>query len=302
MKARSALISLLAVCTLMATDHPAQAADITPKSLTDVVKREGWAKACPQIQPKLDALQEPGDFSGNDWRDYVTLKGWCLVETHREAEAIDFLENKLAQGRRAPCLLNILGTSLFRSGLDAEAIATFEEALENDLPAHDRPNVYSKLATAYMRLAATSSGGQMADPNALAQAERYARLALESDKEPVPAVYSQLAHVKMAQQKHDEAIELLKVALEKNATYEGWPSPGLRKAMDAQFLMGLGQAHYLKGERERGLLLMDVALDTAPTEPQKSVLNTIRDNTLKPRPLEQLPRPLRPLVPLDKGI
>ncbi|WP_240931507.1 hypothetical protein [Azotobacter chroococcum] len=92
------------------------------------------------------------------------------------------------------------------------------------------------------------------------------------------------------------------MALEKNATYKGWPSPGLRKAMEAQFLMGLGQAHYLKGERERGLLLMDVALDTAPTEPQKGVLNTIRDNTLKPRPLEQLPRPLRPLVPLDKGI
>ncbi|GAB3486202.1 hypothetical protein GCM10027398_46880 [Azotobacter salinestris] len=296
MKARSVLVSLLAAG--MAVADVCLAADATQKALIEIVKRQGWTKACPQIQLQIEALEEPRDVSGKDWRDYVALKGWCLVEARRETEAIDFLEARLISGNRDPRLLDILGTSQFRSSLDAEAIATFEEALAKGLPEQARPNVYSKLATAYMRQA--SAGGRVADPDTLAQAERYARLALESEREPAPAVYSQLAHVKSAQQKHDEAIELLKLALEKNATYEGWPSPGLRKVMDAQFLMSLGQVHYWKGEQERGRTLMDAAVDAAPTESQKSVLDIIRDSTLNPRPMGQLQKALPPFVPLDK--
>ncbi|ACO78640.1 Tetratricopeptide-like helical protein [Azotobacter vinelandii CA] len=297
MKARSPTILLLAG---MAAANPSPAADGSLESLADIARRQGFGRACPQIGPRLEALEEPGDATGKDWRAYVTLKAGCLLEARRDAEAIAFLEARLARGGRAPQLLEILGTGQFRSGLDAQAIASFEEALAKGLPERTRPNVYSKLATAYLKQA--SANGQPADPAALAQAERYARLALDSTREPAPAVYSQLALVKSAQQKHDEAIELLEEALEKNATYEGWPSPGVRKVMDAQFLMSLGQVHYRKGEKERGRLLMDAAVETAPSESQKNVLDSIRDSTLDPRPAEQLQKAMPPFVPLDKGV
>ncbi|MFB8828683.1 hypothetical protein ACE0DR_03415 [Azotobacter sp. CWF10] len=177
MKARSVLVPLLAAG--MAVANVCQAADATQKALIEIVKRQGWTKACPQIQLQIDALEEPRNVSDKDWRDYVALKGWCLVEARREAEAIGFLEARLTSGNRDSRLLDILGTSQFRSSLDAEAIASFEEALAKGLPEQARPNVYSKLATAYMRLAST--GGRVADPDTLAQAERYARLALESE-------------------------------------------------------------------------------------------------------------------------
>ncbi|GAB3378891.1 tetratricopeptide repeat protein [Azotobacter armeniacus] len=286
MKARNALISLLATC--MAVGNFAFAASAAQKTLTETVKHQGWSRACPQIQPKIDALEEPKDVSGKDWRDYVALKAGCLAEARRDAVTIEFLKGRLAMGNRDPRLLDFLGSSQFRSGLDEEAIASFEEALQGKLPEHAKPAIYSKLTTAYLKRA--SADGQAAAPDALAKAERYARLALESEKEPAPAVYSQLAQVKTAQQKHDEAIGLLKMALEKNATYGGWPSPDLRKIMDAQFLMSLGQAHYLKGEKERGRSLMDAAVNTAPTESQKSVLDAIRDTMLDPRPIDQMPK------------
>ncbi|WP_061290038.1 tetratricopeptide repeat protein [Azotobacter vinelandii] len=295
MKAWPSIIPLLAG---MAVSNLSLAADSTLESLTDIVKRQGLSKACPQIQPQLEALEEPGDATGKDWRAYVGLKASCLLEARRDAEAISFLEAKLARGERTPQLLEILGTSQFRSGLNTQAIASFEEALAKGLPEQAKPGVYSKLTTAYLKQASTN--GQPADPAILAQAERYAKLALEGTKEPAPTAYNQLAQVKSIQQKYDEAIELLKVALEKKATYEGWASPGMRKVMEAQFLMSLGQVHYRKGEQEQGRTLMDAAVEAAPSESQKSLLNTIRDSTLNPRPAKQLQESLPPFVPLDE--
>ncbi|WP_242671720.1 tetratricopeptide repeat protein [Azotobacter chroococcum] len=239
------------------------------------LKDEGWFKACLQI----DDLQEPADTAGKEWRDHVSLKAACLAEARRDAEAVAFLEEKMARGGRSPQLLDFLGTSQFRLGQNAEAAASFEEALEGGVSYNDRPNLYRKLAAAYLKQA--SASGKAPDKAVLAKAERYTRLLLETDPIAGPAVYAQLARVRLMQGAYDESISLFGEALTLNASYPGWPGE-VRRIMEVEFTMGLGQAYYRRGDKSRGAALMEQAIDIAPTESLKAVMRTIRDDTLRP--------------------
>lgn len=241
----------------------------------DTLKDEGWFKTCLQIGD----LQEPADTAGKEWRDYVSLKVGCLAEARRDDEAVVFLKEKMTRGGRSPQLLDFLGTSQFRLGRNAEAAASFEEALEGGVSYHDRPNLYRKLAAAYLKQA--SASGKAPDKAVLAKAERYTRLLLETDPIAGPAVYAQLARVRLMQGAYDESISLFGEALVKNASYPGWPGE-VRRIMEAEFTMGLGQAYYRKGDKSRGAALMEQAIDIAPSESLKAVMRAIRDDTLRP--------------------
>lgn len=245
------------------------------KELIDTLKDEGWFKTCLQI----DDLQEPADTAGKEWRDYVSLKVGCLVEARRDDEAVVFLKEKMTRGGRSPQLLDLLGTSQFRLGQNAEAAASFEEALEGGVPYTDRLHFYRKLAAVYLKQA--SASGKAPDKAVLAKAERYTRLLLETDPIAGPAVYAQLARVRLMQGAYDESISLFGEALVKNASYPGW-SGEVRRIMETEFTMGLGQAYYRKGDKSRGAALMEQAIDIAPTESLRAVMRAIRDDTMKP--------------------
>jgi len=261
-----------------------------PTLLTELMeasKDQGWFKACPQIMADIGDLKEPDDQASEEWRDYVMLKAGCLSEVYRDAEVVAFLKAKLVDGHRDPELLDFLGTSQLRLGKNVEAAATFEEALKGGLPDKAMKSVYGKLAIAYAKQA--SAGGKVPDQAVLVKAERYAKLAVENDPAGEagadPMALAQWGHVKLLQQDYDEAIRLFDDALLKSASYPGWPSSAeIRKAMEAQFTLSLGQAHYRKGDKAYGEDLMNKAVEIAPTEKLKTVMRAIRDTTVKPAP------------------
>lgn len=260
-----------------------------PTLLTELMeasKDQGWSKACPQIMADIRELKEPGDQASEEWRDYVTLKAGCLSEVYRDAEVVAFLKARLVDGHRDPGLLDFLGTSQLRLGKSVEAAATFEEALKGGLPDKAKKNVYGKLAIAYVKQA--SAGGKVPDQAVLVKAEKYARLAVESDPTGEagadPMALAQWGHVKLLQQDYDEAIRLFDDALLKSASDPGWPSAEIRKVMEAQFTISLGQAHYRKGDKAYGGNLMNKAVEIAPTEKFKTVMRAIRATIVKPVP------------------
>lgn len=281
-------LGLLAAGILIGNVALAAPAPTLLKEQMEVSKDQGWFKACPQIMADISDLKEPGDHASKEWRDYVTLKAGCLSEVRRDAEVIAFLKAKLTEGYRDPELLDFLGTSQLRLGKNADAAATFEEALKGGLPEESKKGVYSKLSAAYLKQA--SASGKVADKAMLAKAEKYARLVVERDPTGAdPMALAQLAHVRVMQKDFDEAIRLFDEALMKNTSSPSLPSAEMRKVMEAQFTIGLGQAHYRKGDKAYGEDLMNRAVEIAPTEKLKTVMRTIRDTTAKPVPTNQAP-------------
>ncbi|WP_231876330.1 tetratricopeptide repeat protein [Azotobacter vinelandii] len=262
---------------------------------------QGWLAACPQVMADASASKEPAVRGSEEWRNHMVVAVGCLFEMQRDAELIAFLNASLTDGHRDPELLDFLGTSQLRLGRNAEAAATFEEALENGLPDQARPNVYGKLGTAYLKLASAAGAP---DDLLLAKAERYAGLAVDSDltseARAEPMTLARLGHVKLLRRDYDEAIRLFDAAVERNAADPAW-SVRVRKVMEAWFTAALGQAHYGKGDKAHGEDLMNKAIEIAPGERLKTALRTVRDGTLGRVSAGQAPMPFPVFhVPLDE--
>ncbi|MFC0708619.1 tetratricopeptide repeat protein [Azorhizophilus paspali] len=262
---------------------------------------QDWLAACPQVMADAPALKESAARGSDEWRNHMVVTAGCLFEMQRDAELIAFLNASLIDGHRDPELLDFLGTSQLRLGRNAEAAATFEEALKSGLPNEARPNVYGKLGTAYLKLA---SAAGTPDDLLLAKAERYAGLAVDSNLtrgiRAEPMTLARLGHVKLLRRDYDEAIRLFDAAVERSAADPAW-SIGVRKAMEAWFTAALGQAHYGKGDKAHGEDLMNKAIEIAPGERLKTALRTVRDGTLGRVSAGQAPVSFPMFhIPLDK--
>ncbi|WP_090902445.1 tetratricopeptide repeat protein [Azotobacter beijerinckii] len=273
------------------------------KDLVKAIHEHGWFKACPRIMVDISAMKEPADRASEEWRDFVLLRAGCLAEVRRDVEAIAFLKAKLeSSGRRDPNLLNFLGISQLRVGKNADAIVSFEEALESGMHEGTKKGVYSKLAAAYSKLA--SDGGQVVDQNRVTKAEMYAQMAVDRNaSRSDPTLVAQLATIKIMKKDYDEAIRLFDQALQMNVSYPHWQSAEMRKVMEAEFTMGKGQTYYNKGDKAQGEALMNEAIEIAPTETLKTVMRAIRDTTITPTSIDKMPEVLSvPYVPLDEDV
>lgn len=294
----------LATLTLSSIAQPAS----NSSSVSDIrklVDQQGWLKTCRQYGDQLKELDLNSRQAADDWEDAVFIKAGCLSETRRDYEASHILEEALTIAPNKPILWDMLGTSYLRMKQPEKAIGSLQKAIDKG---REGGSLHSKIANAYLQLGAPLHARKDASRKSqyLDQAEKHLRKAMKLENLPdSPIRYAELGGVKLAQGQYAAARELFSTAIELLPNYKYWDKT-MQGTMKAEYTMLLGQSVYMGGDKALGKAYMEGAIEYAPSQQLKSIMQTIADNTTSPSPspseLEKREPALTatPFVPLNE--
>jgi tetratricopeptide (TPR) repeat protein len=246
------------------------------------------------------AFDEVQDGS-NEWDNLIDFYAACLMEEHREAEAVNLLQEAIEISPKNFRFLAQIGTAYLRMKDYENAEKYFFQSIAV-IPNRD---AYYRLALIHLTWGAAISDNMKKRQELLTKAENEILKTIKlfrTDKRhasPYSRVtyLSLLAEIYAAQCDWEKSEDIYREIINEVETSKNWDTKRRRFAL-CEFKFSLGQKLFIKGEKEEGIMLMEEAIDIAPTENLKTIKRQLLDLTINaPRVKEGLEKHIKAKYP-----
>lgn len=291
------LIGLFSIMFLGSVEVIAQESNYD--KLLRIFGENGWYNGCPQCRNLFGPAFKETTKGSSRWEKLVILHSGCLMEDHRETEAINRLEDALNYSPSNHLFLSGIGTAYMRMQDDEKA----EEYFMQSNAVKPNRDSYYKLAFLHYKKGARIPNldidGQRRRQDLLTKAEeainkstalyydvRSDSLETGASRHGRTAGLSLLADIYEAQAKIEEAINIRRQLIDTVKDEQDWSSERKLFAL-TEFKFALGQLLFQNGQKEEGLELMNNAIESAPTEDLKRVKEMLLDLTVNPTAMSE---------------
>lgn len=279
------LLIVLFVTTLFVPAE-GKAQDSAYEKIEQIIHEKSWYEGCPICSDLFGTAFQEIEKGSPKWEKLVEYYSGCLMEEHREIEAINLLREALKASPRNHHFLSQIGTAYMRMQDDEKAEEYFlqSNAIE---PNHDA--CYKLAFIHYKKGAKVSSPDKRKRRDVLltkAEGEIKKTIALYEARAHISAYaptanLSLLAHIYSAQGKTEEAIDLYREIIDITQKARNL-NPKRRLFALTEFKFSLGQLLFRNGKENEGIKLMNEAVESAPTENLKRVKKMLLDLMLHP--------------------
>ena len=281
------LIGLLAITLLVPAEGKAQ--ESTYEKIDRIIHEKSWYEGCPKCRDLFGAAFKEVEKGSAKWEKLVEHYSGCLMEEHREIEAINLLQEAFKTSPRNHRFLSGMGTAYMRMQDDEKAEEFF---LKSDAIKPNR-DAYYKLAVIHYKkgVRMTNSEDLEKRKELLIKAEKeiketiklYEARAIEAHVSPYASITNLglLAGILEAQGRIDEAISRYRRVIDISEKAQNWDYKRRLFAL-TEFKFSLGQLLYKNGKREEGVELMREAISICPTENLRRVKEMLFDLTIHP--------------------
>ncbi len=256
------------------------------EKINRIIHEKSWYEGCPKCRNLFDVAFKEVEKGSAEWEKLVEYYTGCLMEEHREIEAINFLQEALKISPRNYRFLSGIGTAYMRMQNDEKAEEFF---IKSNVIEPNRDAYYKLAFIHYKKGARISSRDEWEKRNKLLKkAEEEVKEAIELYKTRThvspyasTANLSLLAHIYSAQGRTEEAINIYKECINIAEKAQNW-DPKRKLFAITEFKFSLGQLLFRSGRKDEGIKLMKEAIEVAPTENLKKIKRILLDITLHP--------------------
>ncbi len=197
------------------------------EKINRIIHEKSWYKGCPECRNLFDVAFKEVEKGSAEWEKLVEYYSGCLMEEHREIEAINFLQEALKISPRNYRFLSGIGTAYMRMQNDEKA----EEFFIKSNAIEPNRDAYYKLAFIHYKKGARISSGDEWEKRdkPLKKAEEEIKKAIELYKTRThvspyasTANLSLLAHIYSAQGRTEKAIDMYKECINIAEKAQNW--------------------------------------------------------------------------------
>ncbi len=250
---------------------------------------KSWYHGCPKCRDKFEAAFDEVVQGSNDWKKLVNYHCGCLMEDHREAEAISLFNKALEVDPGNYLFLAGIGTCYFRMNDVKTAEDYYIKSNKSKV------NRVASYHLAHIHLVEGASIDPAKAPKRrnklLLKAEKELNTSIELYKKRAQAKHISryattslnilLAHIKWAQGHAEKA---QKITLDLINNVEGannWPADR-RIFWLTELYSSYGTILYASGQQQEGIEFLNKAIATAPTRSLKEMKKILLDSTINP--------------------
>lgn len=266
-----------------------------------LIHDEGLYAGCPKCRNLWETAFDEVQDGSNEWDNLIDFYAACLMEEHREAEAVNLLQEAIEISPKNFRFLAQIGTAYLRMKDYENAEKYFFQSIAV-IPNRD---AYYRLALIHLTWGAAISDNMKKRQELLTKAENEILKTIKlfrTDKRhasPYSRVtyLSLLAEIYAAQCDWEKSEDIYREIINEVETSKNWDTKRRRFAL-CEFKFSLGQKLFIKGEKEEGIMLMEEAIDIAPTENLKTIKRQLLDLTINaPRVKEGLEKHIKAKYP-----
>lgn len=281
--------------------------------IRQILHEKSWYYGCPDCRDKFDTAFKEVLEGSSDWEKLTNFYGGCLMEDHRETEAINLWSDALKIDPDNYLFLSQIGTSYLR-------LNDLEKAEEYCVKSNEKK--LNRIASYHLAHIHFTKGVGIDDTKnkknkeirkkllAKAEDEILTTIDLYARKDEIGCIsrytknysLSLLANIKVAQGEVRQAQELfLKLIDDAEAVTDNW-HPKRKEFTLTELYFNYGQMLYINGQQQEGLIFMNKSIDTAPTESLKKMKKIGLDLTINPAKNENDFRARYPQIKFGTGI
>jgi tetratricopeptide (TPR) repeat protein len=259
------------------------------KEIFKIIHDESYYSGCPKCRNIWDDAFAEVEKGSSEWEKLVEYYSGCLMEEHKEIEAISLLQEALKTSPRSHRFFSGIGTAYMRMQDDEKA----EEFFLKSNAIKPNRDAYYKLAFIHYKKGARMANSEDLEKRKelLIKAEkeinetikRYEARAVEAHVSAYASITNLglLAGILEAQGRIDEAISTYRRVIDISEKAQNLDYKRRLFAL-TEFKFSLGQLLYKNSKREEGVELMREAINICPTENLRRVKEMLFDLTIHP--------------------
>ncbi|NCU32938.1 MAG: hypothetical protein EOM23_08425, partial [Candidatus Moranbacteria bacterium] len=249
-----------------------------------VLHVKSWYSGCPECRDKFETAYREVIIGSDEWKELIDFHCGCLIEDHREAEAISVLNKALEVDPDNYLFMSSIGTAYLRLN-DIENAEKYYEKSNNI-----KINRISSYHLAHVHLVKGTSIDISKDKRIdfLEKSENEINAAISmyesndhiSRYAPI-CLNVLLAHIKFAQGDIGEFCKIMTSLIKNVESATDWPYEK-RLFWLAELYGSYGTMLHASGKKQDGIEFLNKSIETAPTQSLKEMKKILLDLTVNP--------------------
>ncbi len=278
---KTSLILIVMNCFIFCASNMLSAQTPLLNEIKTSIHTKSWYRGCPECRDKFDPAYLEVKKGSKEWKELVSHHVGCLMEEHRESEAISLLNKAMETDTNDHLFFAQIGTCFLRMNDLYNAEKNYIKSNEiklNRIASYHLAHIYFAKGAGIDDTKDEKSKNARMELLAKAEKELNTAIELYNDRKQIAHISpfalttlnSLLAHIKRAQYEKETAYDIMKTLIMDVEAETNWPAK--RKLFSlTELYFNYGQMLYSDGLKDEGLEFMNKAIDTAPTNSLKAI-------------------------------